>query len=62
MNLHPWLPASSGSCPRAAIFLSGGGSNAEQILKGMAADREAGRMVSFEVAVLVTDAPETITF
>ena len=59
MNLHPWLPASAGSSPRAAIFLSGGGSNAEQILKGMAADRAAGISVPFEVAVLVTDAPET---
>lgn len=57
--LRPFLPAQSCSCPRAAIFLSGSGSNAEEILKRMAADASAGRPVSFEVAALVTDAPET---
>ena len=59
MKMIPWLPAVVGETPRAAIFLSGSGSNAEQILKGMAADRAAGRAVPFEVAALVTDAPET---
>ena len=59
MKMTPWLPAVVGETPRAAIFLSGGGSNAEQILKGMAADRAADRAVPFEVAALVTDAPET---
>ena len=59
MKMTPWLPAVVGETPRAAIFLSGSGSNAEQILKGMAADRAAGRAVPFEVAALVTDAPET---
>ena len=57
--LHPFLPSPSGSCPRAAIFLSGGGSNAEEILKRMSADRSAGLSVGFEIAALVTDAPET---
>lgn len=59
--LRPLLPvaaSSSGGLPRCAIFLSGGGSNAEEILRRLRADEAAGR-ATFQVACLVTDAPRT---
>ncbi len=52
-SMTPFLNTGS-SKPRAAVFLSGGGSNAEVILAGLA----AAPAPSFEAAVLVTDAPE----
>ena len=58
--MHPLLPrTSAGRIPRAAIFLSGTGSNAEELLFRLEADRASGRGVSFEVSCLVTDAPAT---
>lgn len=58
--MHPLLPrTSAGRIPRAAIFLSGTGSNAEELLSRLEADRASGRGVSFEVSCLVTDAPAT---
>ena len=56
-NLSPFLPACSGK-PRAALFLSGSGSNAEVILKALAKEQADGT-AAFEVAAIVTDAPET---
>ncbi len=44
---------------RTAIFLSGSGSNAEEILRRWMEDNAAGRKTTFTVACLVTDAPET---
>ncbi len=59
-SMHPLLPrTSAGRIPRAAIFLSGTGSNAEELLFRLEADRASGRGVSFEVSCLVTDAPAT---
>ena len=54
MRSQPFLSSPSGSRPRAAIFLSGGGSNAERLLCGL---RDAGAAASWECAALVTDAP-----
>ena len=54
MRCQPFLSPVSGSRPRAAIFLSGGGSNAERLLGGL---RAAGPAASWECAALVTDAP-----
>ena len=45
-----------GGPPRVAIFLSGGGSNAEHLL---ARARERGTAASYQTVCLVTDAPET---
>lgn len=56
MDIRPILTAAAGAKPRAAIFLSGGGSNAERLLAGLAAD-PAG--TPWTAAALVTDAPET---
>ncbi len=56
MNVQPFITAESGRKPRAAIFLSGGGSNAERLLGGL---RDAGKHAAWECAALVTDAPAT---
>ena len=53
---RPLLPEVSGG-PSAAIFLSGGGSNAERLLQRWRAEQSAGREPPFQVAALVTDAP-----
>lgn len=45
--------------PRVAIFLSGSGSNAEQVLKRYSDERAAGKNPGFELVALVTDAPKT---
>ncbi len=55
-DVTPLLPKTSNPKARLGIFLSGSGSNAERILE-MA--RAAGAKAPFEVAVLVTDAPES---
>jgi folate-dependent phosphoribosylglycinamide formyltransferase PurN len=55
-NVVPFLTITTGQRPRAAIFLSGSGSNAERLLAGI---REAGDSAPLEIAVLATDAPET---
>lgn len=52
-QIKPFLPASS-KPSRAAIFLSGSGSNAERILDRVKAHADA----PLEVVVLVTDRPE----
>ena len=58
-SLRPLLPPSpEGSLPSCAIFLSGSGSNAREILQRLQEDQQAGR-ATFRVACLVTDAPET---
>lgn len=44
--------------PNMVLFLSGSGSNAEQILKMRASMLAAGKEVPFELRALVTDAPE----
>ncbi len=49
-----FLSPRPGCKPRAAIFLSGSGTNAERLLEQEAAGRAA-----WETALLVTDAPET---
>jgi folate-dependent phosphoribosylglycinamide formyltransferase PurN len=46
---------SSGGRPRAAIFMSGSGSNAERLLKSL----KKSKAPSWEPAVIVTDAPLT---
>ncbi len=51
----PFLENATGRRPAAAIFLSGGGSNAERLLRH---GREAGGAAGYRVAVLVTDNPE----
>ncbi|MFA5206219.1 MAG: hypothetical protein WC708_17620, partial [Lentisphaeria bacterium] len=56
MNVRPILTGAAGAKPRAAIFLSGGGSNAERLLAGLAA---APADTPWTAAALVTDAPET---
>lgn len=55
-NVRPLLDVKPGRRARMAIFLSGSGSNAERILERV---RARAPDVSFEVAALVTDAPET---
>ncbi len=58
-SLRPLLPPSpNGSLPSCAIFLSGSGSNAREILRRLQEDQQADR-ATFRVACLVTDAPET---
>ncbi|NOY81467.1 MAG: hypothetical protein GXP31_10740 [Kiritimatiellaeota bacterium] len=54
--IKPFLSTSVGRRPRSAIFLSGTGTNAEQLLRRR---RRAGPDAPFDVAVLVTDAPAT---
>ncbi len=54
--VRSFLQTKTGKLPRLAIFLSGSGSNAEQILQRVRANAPN---VPFNVAVLVTDAPET---
>ncbi len=54
-TVRPMLCVESGQRPRLAIFMSGSGSNAEKILR-RAQDADD---VPFELAALVTDAPET---
>ncbi len=55
INLRPLLPKTADMPPKVAIFLSGSGSNAEEILKRYRAEANP----PFTVAGLVTDAPET---
>ncbi len=55
-EIQPFLTVPHGRLPRAAIFLSGSGSNAERVLEFLAA---RGAAAPFTVAVLVTDAPQT---
>ncbi|MGN0866423.1 MAG: hypothetical protein ACI4SG_01930 [Oligosphaeraceae bacterium] len=58
-SLRPLLPpAPAGTLPSCAIFLSGSGSNAREILRRLQEDQQAGK-ATFRVACLVTDAPET---
>ncbi len=52
--VQPFFTTAAGRKPRAAIFLSGGGSNAERLLRGL---RDAGAGAGWECAALVTDAP-----
>jgi len=54
MPITPFLRLHGERRPRAALFLSGGGSNAERLIEDLAA---AGQTASYEVALLVTDAP-----
>ncbi len=55
-SLTPLLPqVPSGTLPKAAMFLSGSGSNAQEILRRLSAESAP----SFQVACLVTDAPTT---
>ncbi len=49
----------AGRRPHAAIFLSGSGSNAEQILRQNQELVEAGKSIFCDLCVLVTDAPES---
>ncbi|MFA6931158.1 MAG: hypothetical protein WCT05_12600 [Lentisphaeria bacterium] len=53
------LKAVEGRRPNAAIFLSGGGSNAEQILRRNQEVLSQGKEVPYDLRVLVTDAPDT---
>ncbi|MDT8391526.1 MAG: hypothetical protein RRC34_13570 [Lentisphaeria bacterium] len=53
-NVIPFLDNSRDVKPSAAIFLSGGGSNAEKILEACST---AGEKAPFKVVVLVTDRP-----
>jgi folate-dependent phosphoribosylglycinamide formyltransferase PurN len=57
-TMTPLLPHTSGR-PQAAIFLSGSGSNAEQILRRYRGELQNGTTPAFDIAALVTDAPET---
>ena len=54
--MTPLFPLPANVIPRAAIFLSGSGSNAERILEAIAA---SGAGAPLQVACLVTDAPAT---
>ena len=54
--VQPFLPAAEGTRPSAAVFLSGSGSNASRVLERW--ESLAGAC-SYDVSVLVTDAPET---
>lgn len=54
MAIRPFLSLAAGRCPRAAVFLSGSGSNAERLLEDLAAPAADA---PYQIAVLVTDAP-----
>ena len=54
-NVTPLLPQSKNHKPHTAIFLSGGGSNAEKIINAVRALEDA----PLELKALVTDAPKT---
>jgi folate-dependent phosphoribosylglycinamide formyltransferase PurN len=56
MEPIPFLRIAAGHAPRAALFLSGSGSNAERLL---AAAERAGAAAACRIVVLVTDAPAT---
>ena len=58
-NMEMLLPSVAGHRPHAAIFMSGTGSNAEQILRSNQELVAQGKEISCELRVLVTDAPET---
>lgn len=58
-NIQALLPACGTGRPQAAIFLSGSGSNAEQILRRYQAEAQGGRRPGFDLAAIVTDAPQT---
>ncbi len=55
-HVEEYLRPGRGRKPRAGIFLSGSGTNAENLLRRW---QEAGEAAPFEPAVLVTDAPRT---
>jgi hypothetical protein len=55
-QITPLLRLPAAGRPRVAIFLSGSGSNAEQILQRA---QQTGSQTPFVVTTLVTDAPET---
>jgi len=54
-TIEPYLTCSGSARPGAAIFLSGGGSNARILLQKW---RLAGEQAPFTVTAIVTDAPE----
>lgn len=54
-TIVPLLKNATESCPRAAVLMSGSGSNAEKIIQRW---KEAGNDRPFEIAILFTDAPE----
>ena len=58
-NIEKLLPPIVGRRPHAAIFLSGTGSNAEQILRRNQELLAQGKEIPYDLQVLVTDAPET---
>ncbi len=53
-SIRPLLPALKGAVPRAAIFMSGSGSNAEKLL-----ERWRRESPPLEIVALVTDRPES---
>ena len=55
MNLKPLFTPAAGKKARVAVFLSGSGSNARKLLSVSTSGSEC----SYEIVVLVTDAPET---
>ena len=55
-QIAPLLKTASNKTPRAAIFLSGSGSNAEKVLQYLKTHAPG---TPFEAAALVTDAPDT---
>ncbi|MBQ9087858.1 MAG: DUF2062 domain-containing protein [Lentisphaeria bacterium] len=57
MNLKPLFTPAAGKKARVALFLSGSGSNARKLLSVSTSGSEC----SYEIVVLVTDAPETST-
>lgn len=58
-NMKSFMPNVEGRRPNAVIFMSGSGSNAEQILKKYSAELAAGKEPPFHLRALVTDAPAT---
>lgn len=58
-NIEMLLSPLAGQRPHAAIFLSGTGSNAEQILRRNQELVSQGKEIPYDLQVLVTDAPET---
>ena len=54
-DIRPLLPPLTERLPRLAIFMSGSGSNAEKILTRV---QDHAPDVPFEVAAIVTDAPD----
>jgi len=54
-DIRPLLPETTGRKPRTVIFLSGSGSNAEEVLKYSRSHADA---LPYEISALLTDAPE----